>query len=94
MIINNDTEHIKSRKYTKEIFFKLGPEAQTITTAVYVCYNKNFFNPIQSGMFQIKPPPPQPMSKTIVSIFIISYMSILLGVLGMFQLEFFFNLRS
>ena len=29
MIINNDTEHIKSRNYTKEILFKLGPEAQT-----------------------------------------------------------------
>ena len=30
-----------------------------------------------------------PISKTIVSIFTISYMRILPGVLGMFQLEFF-----
>ena len=33
--------------------------------------------------------PPPTISKTIVSIFTISYMCILPGVLGMFQLEFF-----
>ena len=34
------------------------------------------------------PPPPIRSQKTIVSIFTISYMCILPGVLGMFQLEF------
>ena len=37
--------------------------------------------------------PPHMISKTIVSIFTISYMYILSGVLGMFQLEFLKNLR-
>ena len=37
--------------------------------------------------------PPTTISKTIVSIFTISYMCILPGVLGMFQLEFFKNSR-
>ena len=36
---------------------------------------------------------PLTISKTVVSIFTISYMCILLGVLGMFQLEFFKNSR-
>ena len=58
-------------------------------------------NPIRSGLFQtandpgggaLKAPPPT-ISKSIVSIFTISYMCILPGVLGMFQLEFFKNLR-
>ena len=39
------------------------------------------------------PPPPPTISKIIVSIFTISYMCILPGVLGMFQLEFFKNAR-
>ena len=38
-------------------------------------------------------PPPLTISKTIVSIFTISYMCILPGVLDMFQLEFFQNSR-
>ena len=37
--------------------------------------------------------PPLTISKTVVSIFTISYMCILPGVLGMFQLEFLKNLR-
>ena len=37
--------------------------------------------------------PPPTISKTIASIFTISYMWILLGVLGMIQLEFFKNSR-
>ena len=41
----------------------------------------------------LKAPPPPTISKTIVSIIPISYMFILPGVLGMFQLEFFKNLR-
>ena len=40
-----------------------------------------------------KRPPPPTISKTIVSIFTISYMRILPGVLGMLQLEFFKNSR-
>ena len=40
----------------------------------------------------LKAPRPK-ISKTIVSIFTISYMCILPGVLGMFQLEFFKNSR-
>ena len=63
------------------------------------------FNPIRSGLFQtandpgggggggFKSPPPPTISKTVGSIFTISYMSILPGVLGMFQLEFFKNSR-
>ena len=59
------------------------------------------FNPIRSGLFQTANDPggvgalkaPPTISKTIVSIFTISYMCILPGVLGMFQLEFFKNLR-
>ena len=64
------------------------------------------FNPIRSGLFQTAndpggggalkapPPPTSPtISKTIVSIFTISYMCILPGVLGMFQFEFFKNSR-
>ena len=43
--------------------------------------------------FKSPPPPPPTISKTIVSIFTISYMCILPGVLGMFQLEFFKNSR-
>ena len=60
--------------------------------------NSGFINPIQSGLFQtandsgLKDPPP-PISKTIVSIFTISYMCILPCVLGMFQLEFLKNSR-
>ena len=59
-------------------------------------------NPIRSGLFQTvndpggalkAPPPPPTISKTIVSIFTISYMWILPGVLGMIQLEFFKNSR-
>ena len=63
------------------------------------------FKPIRSGLFQtandpgggggggaLKAPPPT-ISKTVVSIFTISYMCILPGVLGMFQLEFFKNSR-
>ena len=59
-------------------------------------------NPIRSGIFQTAydpggggskitttPPPPPTISKTILSIFTISYMCTLLGVSGMFQLEFF-----
>ena len=38
-------------------------------------------------------PPPSKITKSIVSIFTISYMCILLGVLVMFQWEFFKNLR-
>ena len=59
-------------------------------------------NPIRSWLFQtannlggggaLNPPPPT-ISKTIVSIFTISYMCILPGVLGMFQLEFLKNSR-
>ena len=37
--------------------------------------------------------PPPTISKNVVSIFTISYMCILLGILGMFQLEFLKNLR-
>ena len=65
-------------------------------------YDSMMFNPIRSGLFQtvndpggggaFKSPPPT-ISKTIVSIFTISYMCILPGVFGMFQLEFFKNLR-
>ena len=66
--------------------------------------NKLTLNPIRSELFQtandpggggggVKSPPPPTISKTIVSIFTISYMCILLGVLGMFQLEFFKNLQ-
>ena len=60
------------------------------------------FNPIRSGLFQtvndpggggFKSPPPPTISKTIVSIFTISYMWILRGVFGMIQLEFFENSR-
>ena len=40
-----------------------------------------------------KAPPPPTISKTILSIFTISYIYILPGVLGMFQLEFFKNSR-
>ena len=50
--------------------------------------------PIRTGIFQTANDPggggfksPPTISKTIVSIFTISYMSILLGVLGMFQLK-------
>ena len=53
----------------------------------------NRFNPIRSGIFETAndlgvgalkspPPPPTTTSKTIVSIVTISYMCILLGVLG------------
>ena len=58
--------------------------------------------PIRSGLFQtvndpvggaLKAPPPPTISKTILSIFTISYMCILPGVLGMFQLDFFLNSR-
>ena len=57
-------------------------------------------NPIRSGLFQtvndpgggFESPPPM-ISKTIVSIFTISYMGILPGVSGMIQLEFFKNSR-
>ena len=58
-------------------------------------------NPIRFGLFQTakdpggarKAPPPPTISKIIVSIFTISYMCILLGVSGMFQLEFLKNSR-
>ena len=59
-------------------------------------------NPIRSGLFQTAndpggalkaPPPPPTITKTTVSIFTISYMCILPGVLDMFQLEFFKNSR-
>ena len=62
----------------------------------------SYLNPIRSGLFQtandpggggFKAPPPHTISKTIASIFTISYMCILPGVLGMFQLEFFKNSR-
>ena len=43
---------------------------------------------IRGGGGGFKSPPPT-ISKTIVSIFTISYMCILPGVLGVFQLEFF-----
>ena len=46
---------------------------------------------IRGGGF--KSPPPPTISKTIVSIFTISYMCILPGVLAKFQLEFFKNSR-
>ena len=46
---------------------------------------------IRGGGF--KSPPPPTISKTIVSIFTISYMCILPGVFGMIQLEFFKNSR-
>ena len=56
--------------------------------------------PIRTGVFQTANEPGEgrftslpTISKTIVSIFTISYMCILLGALGMFQLEFFKNLR-
>ena len=58
------------------------------------------FNPIRSGLFQTANDPgggglkaPPTISKTIVSIFTISYMCIVPGVFGMFQLEFFKNSR-
>ena len=50
--------------------------------------------PIRSGLFQTtndKSPPPPTITNTIVSIFTISYMCILPGVLDKFQLEFFKN---
>ena len=61
------------------------------------------FNSIRSGLLQtandrgggggaLKAPPPT-ISKTIVSIFTITYMCSLPGVSGMFQLEFFKNSR-
>ena len=54
------------------------------------------FNPIRSGLFQTVNDPggggalkaPPTISKTIMSIFTISYMWILPGVFGMIQLEF------
>ena len=62
-----------------------------------------YLNLIRSGLFQTSndpggggfksPSPPPTISKTVVSIFTISYMCILPGVLGMFQLEFFKNSR-
>ena len=66
---------------------------------IYVALGaRGLINPIRSGIFQTAndpaPTPPPTISKTIVSIFTISYMCILLGVLGMFQLEFFLNLNS
>ena len=52
-------------------------------------------NPIRSGLFQTANdpggPPPPTISKTIVSIFTISYMCILPRVLGMFHLKIFKN---
>ena len=45
------------------------------------------------GVGALKAPPPPTISKTVLSIFTISYMCILLGVLGMFKLEFFKNSR-
>ena len=68
------------------------------TNLLFFYYADNL-NPIQSGLFltandqggaalKVPPPPPYTISKTIVSIFTISYMCILPGVLGMFQLEF------
>ena len=51
--------------------------------------------PIRSGLFQTtndkSPPPPPTITNTIMSIFTISYMCILPGVLDKFQLEFFKN---
>ena len=65
---------------------------------ILIIYSKRIFNPIRSGLFQtandpgggggaLNPPPPT-ISKTIVSIFTISYMCILPGVSGISQLEF------
>ena len=48
---------------------------------------------IRGGGGLKSPPPPPTISKTVWSIFTISYMCILPGVLGMFQLEFFKNSR-
>ena len=48
---------------------------------------------IRGGGGALKASPPPTISKTVGSIFTISYMCILPGVLGMFQLEFFKNSR-
>ena len=67
----------------------------------FIIFMSSDVNPIRSGLFQttndpggggFKSPPPT-ISKTILSIFTISYMCLLPGVLGMFQLEFFKNSR-
>ena len=72
-----------------------------ILVFIRTCYVYEILNPIRSGLFLtandsggggFNPPPPATISKTIMSIFTISYMCILPGVLGMFQLEFFKNL--
>ena len=68
-----------------------------ILSVFYSELGKNKLNPIRSGLFQTVNDPwgggalkaPTYDLENIVSIFIISNMCILPGVLGMFQLEFF-----
>ena len=54
----------------------------TVSDPNYFCHNPG------GGGGGFKSTPPPTISKTIVSIFTISYMYIIPGVLGMFQLEF------
>ena len=66
---------------------------RAINSAGYIVHTEPLFNPIRSRQLTIRGggalnPPPPTISKTIVSIFTISYMCILPGVLSMFQLEF------
>ena len=63
---------------------------------LFLCFCETYLNPIRSGMFQTANDPMgggalPTISKIVASIFIILYMCILLGVLDVFQLEFFFK---
>ena len=67
----------------------------------FKCSTNGLFNPMQSGVFEkandpgvaLKAHPPFTILKTIVSIVTILCMCILLGVLGMFLLEFYKSLQ-
>ena len=73
------------------------PISQCLTLTDPGCFRQLM---IREGRWRVKAPFPPTISKTIVSISIISYMCILLGVLGMFYLEIFllfysdFNIKS
>ena len=64
-----------------------------INTTLLTLSDPGYFRQLTiRGGGALKAPPPT-ISKTIMSIFTISYMWILPGVLGMIQLEFFKNSR-
>ena len=78
-------------KESKSVHLKLYIIAHLVLQEGLALSDPGYFRQlaIRGGGGALKAPPPPTILKTLVSIFTILYMCILLGVLGMFQLEFF-----